>query len=142
MLEIRILEGAEVRALVDPFYEKNGGRRCARDEDLFFLAMDGETLLGCVRYCVESGTPMLRTMMVDSEHRRRGVGSFLLREFTRYLETHGIHGVYCLPYAHLDAFYSSAGFERVPLNEVPDFLKERMQTYDPSGNLYLFMRRQ
>ncbi len=141
MLEIRILEGVQARPLVDPFYERNGGRRCARDEDLFFLAMTDGMLLGCVRYCVEAETPMLRTMMVDSKHRRRGIGSFLLNEFTRYLDTHGVHDVYCLPYAHLDAFYAAAGFKRVPVDEVPDYLKERMRTYDPSGNLYLFMKR-
>jgi hypothetical protein len=38
-------------------------RTCARDLDVFFLAMDGGTVLGCIRYCVEEGTPMLRTMM-------------------------------------------------------------------------------
>jgi ribosomal protein S18 acetylase RimI-like enzyme len=40
---------------------------------------------------------MLRTMMVDEAHRGRGIGSQLLREFERYLESSEIHGVYCLP---------------------------------------------
>ena len=70
------------------------------------------------------------------------MGTFLLNEFTRYLETHHIRDVYCLPYAYLDAFYAAAGFKRVPANEVPDFLKERMRTYDASGTLYLCMKRQ
>jgi|KBSMisStaDraftv2_1062788.scaffolds.fasta_scaffold119140_2 N-acetylglutamate synthase-like GNAT family acetyltransferase len=104
--------------------------------------MKDGSLLGCVRYCVESETSMLRTMMADSGHRRRGIGTFLLNEFTRYLEMHHIRDVYCLPYAYLDAFYAAAGFKRVPANEVPDFLKERMRTYDASGTLYLCMKRQ
>jgi N-acetylglutamate synthase-like GNAT family acetyltransferase len=140
MIEVRILDGAEARDLVDPLYEKNGKRPCARDEDVFFLAMDGGALLGCVRYCVESGTPMLRTMMIDVAHRRRGIGSQLLREFERYIESHGIHDVYCLPYSHLDGFYATAGFERVQAEHAPDFLQARMRSYDPSGTLYLFMR--
>jgi len=53
MIEIRIMGGAEARDLVDPFYSRNSRNPCARDEDVFFLAMDGGTLLGCVRYCVE-----------------------------------------------------------------------------------------
>ena len=141
MLEIQILDGMRARPLVDPFYERNGRRRCARDEDLFFVAVEDGRVSGCVRYCVESGTPMLRTMMVDAAHRRRGIGSVLLREFAHYLETHGIRGVYCLPYAHLDAFYATVGFQRIGTDEVPVFLKDRMRTYDPSGTLYLFMRR-
>ena len=140
-MEIQTLDGIHARSLVDPFYEKNGGRRCARDEDLFFLAMDEGKLLGCVRYCVEERTPMLRTMMVDAGHRRRGIGSRLLQEFTRYLEKHRIQGVYCLPYSHLDGFYAAAGFERISAEKVPAFLKDRMRTYDPSGTLYLYMKR-
>jgi len=118
-----------------------GKRTCARDSDVFFLAMDGGTVLGCVRYCVEEGTPMLRTMMIDAAHRRRGIGSQLLREFERYLESRGIHDVYCLPYAHLDGFYAAAGFQRVPADHAPEFLRARMRSYDPSGTAYLFMRR-
>src|SRR4029453_16101048 len=101
MFEIRLCDGAEALPLVDPFYEKNGRQRCARDEDLFFIAMD-DVVLACVRFCVENDTPMLRTMMVDAEHRRRGIGSQLLRKFVGYLDTHQIRNVYCLPYAHLD----------------------------------------
>ncbi|HET9218337.1 MAG TPA: GNAT family N-acetyltransferase [Terriglobia bacterium] len=78
MLEIQLLDGVAARPLVDPFYEKNGRRRCARDEDLFFVAIDDGQVLGCVRYCVEADTPMLRTMMVDAAHRRRGIGLRLL----------------------------------------------------------------
>jgi hypothetical protein len=71
MIETLILDGAKARDLVDPLYVKNGKSPCARDSDVFFVAMDGSTLLGCVRYCVEEGTPMLRTMLVDAAHRRR-----------------------------------------------------------------------
>ena len=141
MLEVQLIDGVAARPLVDRFYEKNGRRRCARDQDLFFVAIDDGQVLGCVRYCVEADTPMLRTMMVDAAHRRRGIGLRLLREFTYYLETHHIHGVYCLPYSHLDGFYATAGFKRISAVDVPPFLKERMRAYDPSGRLYLFMRR-
>jgi N-acetylglutamate synthase-like GNAT family acetyltransferase len=141
MFQIRILPGAEARPLVDPLYEKNGGKACARNTDLFFIAMDGPTALACVRFCVENGTPMLRTMMVDSGIRRRKIGSHLLREFTSYTDAHGIRGVYCLPYAHLDRFYGSAGFQLVPIPDAPPFLQERMRAYDPSGTAYLVMRR-
>ena len=141
MIEIRILDGGQAKALVDPFYVRNGGRPCAREDDLFFLALDGTALHGCVRFCVENETPMLRTMMIDAEHRRRGIGSRLLKGFAAYLDEHRIQPVYCLPYAHLPDFYASVGFQPVSFEETPAFLQERMRSYDPSGNSYLCMRR-
>jgi N-acetylglutamate synthase-like GNAT family acetyltransferase len=84
---------------------------------------------------------MLRTMMVDAGHHRHGIGSRLLQEFTRYLDNHRIQSVYCLPYCHLDGFYAAAGFKRIATEKVPAFLKDRMRTYDPSGALYLCMKR-
>ena len=139
--EIQILRGTDARSIVDPFYERNEKSPCARDEDLFFIAMENATPLGCVRFCVESGTPMLRTMRVDSEHRRRGIGSRLLQAFAEYLDANSIHDVFCLPYSHLDAFYGSVGFERVLPEDAPPFLQERIRAYDPTGALYLVMRR-
>jgi N-acetylglutamate synthase-like GNAT family acetyltransferase len=141
MLELKTLEGAHARPFVDPFYVKNGKRPCARDSDLFFLALEGSKLVGCVRYCIENETSMLRTMMVDSEHRHRGIGSRLLKNFVEYLDAHDIHEVYCLPYAHLPGFYAAAGFRPVPLDDAPAFLQERMRLYDPSGGAYLCMKR-
>jgi N-acetylglutamate synthase-like GNAT family acetyltransferase len=140
MFQIRLFYGAEARPLVDPFYERNGRQPCARDEDLFFIAMD-DAVLGCVRFCVENDTPMLRTMMVDAVHRRRGIGGLLLREFVGYLDAHQIRDVYCLPYAHLDGFYGAVGFQRIAPEQAPAFLQQRLRSYDPSGKAYLCMRR-
>jgi N-acetylglutamate synthase-like GNAT family acetyltransferase len=141
LFQIRILPGAQARPVVDPLYEKNGRQACARNEDLFFVAIDGSNTLGCVRYCVENDTPILRTMMIDAGSRRRGIGSQLLREFTGYMDSHSIGGVYCLPYAHLDRFYGSAGFQRISIEDAPLFLQERLHAYDPSGPAYLVMKR-
>jgi len=56
-----------------------GKRTCARDWDVFFLAMDGGTVLGCVRYCVEEGTPMLRRSYLAQVLRPLITSSFFLR---------------------------------------------------------------
>ena len=141
VIEIEIRNGHEARSLVDPFYERNGGRACAREDDLFFLAMKGNGLAGCVRYCVENGTPMLRTMMVDQSCRREGIGSRLLLEFAAHLDNGNIHDVFCLPYSHLAAFYAMVRFAKVPSDEAPEFLKERMMAYDPAGTRYICMKR-
>jgi hypothetical protein len=38
--EIQIRRGTDARSIVDPLYERNGKPPCARDEDLFFIAME------------------------------------------------------------------------------------------------------
>ena len=140
-LRIILRAGNEAGTLADSFYEQNGGRACSRPDDLFFLAMLDTRLVGCVRYCVEHRTPMLRTMMVDKNYRRQRVGSDLLRTLVEYLDDNHIRGTYCLPYAHLERFYGSAGFARVPASDLPAFLQERLLEYDPDGTHYLSMRR-
>ena len=140
-MRIEMRRGHQVQRLIDSFYEAHGSRGRSRPDDLFFLAMNDETLIGCVRYCVENDTPMLRTMMVHQHHRRQGVGRALLGRFAEYLDIHGIRDVYCLPYSHLEDFYGSAGFIQVPLSRVPAFLQHRLRVYDPTGTHYLCMRR-
>jgi N-acetylglutamate synthase-like GNAT family acetyltransferase len=139
--QIELREGRDVAKLVDSFYEFNGSSGRARPDDLFFLAMSEDSLLGCVRYCVESTTPMLRTMQVHRDHRRQRIGLSLLTRFAEYLDAGDIRNVYCLPYPHLENFYGRVGFARVSPVDAPAFLQERLRVYDPSGTLYICMRR-
>ncbi len=140
-IRIEIQDGARVKSTVDHFYQKNGSQGRARPDDLFFLALQGDQLLGCVRFCVEEKTPLLRTMMVDESSRRKGIGQLLLQAFEEHLEQNDIRNVYCIPFAHLDRFYGSIGFEVLNLSEAPAFLHERIQTYREGGKKYLCMRR-
>jgi N-acetylglutamate synthase-like GNAT family acetyltransferase len=140
-IAIEIEEGRHVQQLVDSFYKNNGSTGRARPDDVFFLAMSGEALIGCVRYCVESGTPLLRTMRVRQDYQRQGVGLALLTRFSAYLDTHGIRDVFCLPYSHLESFYGLVGFVRLRPYEAPAFLQERLRLYDSAGAQYLCMRR-
>ena len=89
MLDIEVQKkiGRDARSLVEPFYKRNGSRGTARDMDLFFIATQpGHDVLGCVRYCMEERTPLLRTMMVDEGFRHLGIGMRLLKEFEAHLE--------------------------------------------------------
>lgn len=139
--QIDLREGPEVASLVDSFYELNGSSGRARSGDLFFLAMVGGGLIGCVRYCVENETPMLRTMRVHQDYRRQGVGRALLTCFAAYLDARGVRNVYCLPYPHLEDFYGMIGFIRVSPDDAPEFLQQRLRAYDPGGTQYICMKR-
>lgn len=140
-LRIEVRDGLEAKAWVDPFYESHGARARARVGDLFFLAMLDGTLVGCVRYCVEEETPLLRSMLIDRGLRRGGIGTRLLLEFESHLERNRIRDVHCVPYAHLRDFYGRAGFEVVEPEHAPRFLAERLAAYHQDGKSYLCMRR-
>lgn len=140
-MKIERVLGSVIKAKVDVFYERHGSDSRANPVDLFFLLQSGDRLNGCVRFCLEENTPMLRSMMVDAGLRNQGYGKRLLSAFVDYLDEVGIRGVYCLPYAHLRDFYKSAGFNEVSADETPPFLLERLAIYRAKGKQYLCMRR-
>jgi adenylate kinase family enzyme/N-acetylglutamate synthase-like GNAT family acetyltransferase len=126
-------EGLAASPQVDPFFESLGRSTRALPGDHFFLAKCGKELLGVVRYCVEHDTPMLRGMLIAERARRQGVGQALLRAFDAYLKRHRIEGVFCVPHGHLLTFYGGIGFRRMPENQGPAFLQERLKLYRESG---------
>jgi N-acetylglutamate synthase-like GNAT family acetyltransferase len=81
---------------------------------------------------------MLRGMYIAPAEQCRGLGSQLLRAFVADL-----HDVdcYCVPYAHLRAFYAKAGFAPVADTGIPEFLCERLMAYRARGLDVLIMRR-
>lgn len=143
MKNIRIEQvyGGDAKPAIDEFYKRNGSKGTARKDDLFFIAYSENEMVGCVRFCLEEGTPMLRTMYVDSLCRQKGVGKQLLKAFGDYLDTNKIKNVFCLPYTHLENFYGIINFNIVEANEVPKFLADRAAIYTQNGTHTLFMRR-
>lgn len=142
MIEVQIRPGVEVKDLVDPFYFRNGSKGIARPDDLFFMAYQSDQLVGCVRYCFEENTPMLRTMMIDPGFRCLSIGRTLLIQFEKHLIQHNLRNTFCLPYPHLENFYGIIGFKKVSENQAPVFLRERMQQYQAmSSPPMIFMER-
>ena len=151
-LQVRTITGAQCRADVDCFYERHGGHTRATNADLFFVAeeiqsdskQDGRAravIKGVMRYCVEEGTPMLRSMLVDETCRHQGVGAALLQAFDRFVKENKIHGVYCLPSTELEQFYGRIGFRRIDKPAMPDFLELRMRGYFAAGNPCICLKR-
>ncbi len=140
-IRIKQVAGKEDKSAIEEFYKKNGSKGTARQDDLFFVAYFDDSIVGCVRFCVEEGTPMLRTMYVDSTCRQQGVGRYLLEAFAAYLDLNKIKNVFCLPYTHLENFYGFINFKIVPTNQVPPFLIDRSKTYAQNGTITLYMRR-
>lgn len=133
--------GAEVKCVVDPFYEQGGAGTRARSDDLFFLAWEGEELIGSVRYCEEEGHPLLRGMLIREDKRGQKIGANLLVAFSGYLDGQNIRQVFCLPYDYLEKFYGAAGFRPAKSKEIPSFLAERMEQYNQKPKKVICMVR-
>lgn len=131
-MHIEICSGEVAAPDVDALYEKNDRLSRAKPEDLFFIVRKKGEAIAAVRFCEEEGTPLLRSMIVDKEHRRQGIGHVLLIEFERYLNLDQIRETWCMPYKHLVIFYAAIGFKEKPLSEAPAFLQERAKKHNES----------
>lgn len=140
-VEIKTLTGFEARGIVDPFYESLGRKSRARDNDLFFVALLNKNVVGSVRFCIEENTPMLRGMFVSKSNQRQGIGKTILKVFESYLKENNISGTYCLPYGHLEQFYSTIGFKKVDPIIGPKFLQERLDDYLKNHDSNMIMMR-
>lgn len=128
-LFIKRVTGLEWQKEIDTFYESQGSDHRARVTDLFFVAVEDNQIIGVVRYCVEEGTSLLRSMLVHSEKRGKALGQQIIYDFERYLEENHIQETYCIAYSHLDKFYNIVGFKIIEPSEAPEFLYQRYLEY-------------
>lgn len=112
----------------------NGG---AEPSETVLLAERNGAILGIVRCTVEHGVVMLRGMQVASTAQRLGIGRMLLDAFVQQLED---RECYCVPYAHLVAFYGRAGFNVCSVEYGPNFLRDRVSEYRAMGLDVTLMR--
>lgn len=132
--------GAAAESVVKDLYAEGNGISI-RDSDLFFVGrLDGK-VVASVRFCIEDGIPMLRTMRVLRRAQGIGVGRRLLKHFEAYLDEGGIRETYCLPFAHLESFYETIGFELVDESTVPAALQSRLREYRAKGLSVVCMKR-
>ncbi len=91
-------------------------------------------IIGIVRFCVENSTPLLRSMLVIPQYRKKGIGKLLLNVFEGHLDENKIAGVCCIPWKKLEGFYSKIGFYRCPPSNAPLFIQKRLLAYQEQEN--------
>ena len=139
---IRELRGSDAGPLVSPLYQAEGNGITIRSDDLFFVGLIDEEIVGSVRFCVEEETPMLRTMRIAEKFQGKGFGRKLLKYFESYLIQNRVSTTYCIPYAHLENFYAAIGFRRVEESLAPTFLQERLKEYRKRPQEFICMLRE
>ena len=133
----RIAKAAEYPRIKEA-YALWGYRGGVSTGDVVYVAETDGELVAVVRRTYEEGIVMLRGMYVAPHQRRRGIGSQLLAKFVNDL--HDV-ACYCVPFAHLQAFYGRAGFTPLADDVAPEFLRDRLALYRGDGLDVLVMRR-
>ena len=123
---------------IGSFYLACGYDGGVSEADTVLVAYDGTELAGAVRLCPDSEVIVLRGMQVLPRFQRQGIGTLLLAACVPHF---GPHAVFCLPWAHLEAFYASVGFARINPEAAPDFLSQRYSSYIARGLKVIVMER-
>ena len=113
---------------VEDFFHRHSNRSFHKNNILVQARSQG-FLIGLVRLCHEENRNILRSMEVKSEFRRQKIGTRLLDAFQQYVAAEKIDVIYSLPYAHLEKFYGQIGFRSLDEDDLPPFLKLRLEAY-------------
>lgn len=121
------------------FYAEAGYGGRVQDEDLVYLAIGQNKVVGVVRLAAEHGVLVLRGMQIAQNNHRQGIGTALLKYLVNDV---GAQSCFCLPYFHLEEFYAAQGFQVARDDEVPRFLVDRKCQYLNRGMKVISMVRQ
>ena len=121
------------------FYKTCSYSGGATQDDLIICAEMDNIIVAVVRLCNENQTLVLRGMQVDKQFQRQGIGKKLLSRLDKIIDT---QTCYCIPYGHLEKFYSSIGFKKVDSNKIPDHLFKRLCKYSLKYPNMLIMKKQ
>ena len=128
-MEISVIPAASVFMEIADFYKVYSGSQRLEAKDELVVARAHHSFVGSVRLCQENGLYTLRSMQIADAHQRQGIGQRILNRFKERLEEKNIPEAFCIPYAHLEKFYSSIGFQKIENEQAPEFLQERLKEY-------------
>jgi len=136
-IKIDVMQPAGL-AEVARLYDTVGYRGGVAPADVTIAARSEGRVIGALRLCPEGGVIVLRGMHVLPGLQRQGIGRVLLDHCVPYLDR---GPAYCVPYAHLVAFYGRVGFAVAPPASLPGFLAARLAGYVAADRPTLAMRR-
>ena len=127
---VRLAEADELDSVARLYRATGYAGRVDPENDRALVALVGDVFVGVVRLCHEYRVTVLRGMRVADSYQRRGIGTALLRGLEPLLTA---QDCYCLPFTHLERFYSLIGFQTMQDGEVPGFLSARTARYRSKG---------
>lgn len=136
-ISVTAAEGDDLNEVAQ-FYELVGYGGGVSANDVTIIAKSNSCLIGAVRLCREEDFKVLRGMHIHPDYQRQGIGQMLLSHCSSYLDD---SHAYCLPYAHLVAFYEQIKFAVAETSELPLLLSQRLSAYVSAGQSVLAMKR-
>jgi predicted N-acetyltransferase YhbS len=129
MIHIRVASQDDAEK-VDAFYARFSRSARMATSDSIVIAEDEGKVIGVIRLCTEEGYSVARTMIVDEEYRRKGIGKQMLSVFEELLHNIDCYGI---AYTHLKDFYGRVGFSPILEQDAPLHLQKRYREYMASG---------
>lgn len=127
--------------LVKRFFHAQGMRAQAAKVDEIIIArnnhLPNNAIIAALRLCPVKGSWLLRSMCVDQNHQRQGIGLYMLEQIKHNLSE---KKCYCFPHRHLESFYQTAGFLVVNENDANVEIRQLYQQYIESGKDILIMQ--
>ena len=105
---IRQTKPEEIDKVLEFYQESNYGGGAILDDQIIIVETN-EKFIGVVRLCNENQILVLRGMQIDKQFQRQGIGKALLKKLNKII---GTQTCYCIPYRHLESFYSYIGFKK------------------------------
>ena len=128
-IKVETMVAAKILNEATAFYDACDRKTLVDAKDTLMVAYDGSKIVGIARLCSEVDSYTLRTVQVDYDHQKQGIGQMLLNKFVEVVKERGIGTVYSMPYDHLEAFYGSVGFKKIDPKEAPGFLQTRFKYF-------------
>ena len=85
----------------------------------FFVMTDENEIVGSIGMEVYEDSALLRSMVVSSSHRNKGIASALVTELTRYAREKNVTTIYLITNT-AEEYFKKAGFKSIPREEVKD----------------------
>lgn len=132
---------AAILPLVKRFFHAQGMRSQAARADDVIIARDKQTanrnIVAALRLCPLQDSWLLRSMSVQKEYQRRGIGLTMLQQINDQLSE---KACYCFPYPHLESFYARAGFKLIEPEQATEEIKQLFMQYKNNGKDIIIMQ--
>ena len=91
--------------------------------DNFFVATDDSLVIGAIGVELYGDCGLLRSMVVDKDHRNQNIASRLVRELENHAKTNGIQCMYLLTET-APQYFERKGYQKITRDKVPVQLKK------------------
>lgn len=86
--------------------------------DNFFVALDDHKIIGAIGLEQYDNCGLLRSMVVDKEHRNKNIASLLVQQLEDYATKIGIDGMYLLTETAPE-YFKRKGYEQISRDDAP-----------------------